>query len=120
MQKFSNKKINRIMIFMLAISFVIIIIGCSKGDVLKGTWDLDGTTVYYFDGSGKGNMILPSNTYSFEYTITEGEKLVSIDFEDKRVTDCIYTYKINKDKLILSGSEGEESFSYEFTKTEDN
>jgi len=124
MQNYANKEIikilKKIMVFMLTFSIVIVINGCSKGDVLKGTWNLDGTTVYQFDGSGKGNMILPSNTYSFEYTITKDKNMVSIDFEDNRVTDCIYTYKVNKNKLVLSGSEGEESFSYEFTKAEEN
>lgn len=123
MQNISNKKTkklsNWIMIFILVITFAIIIIGCSKGDVLKGTWDLDGTTVYQFDGNGKGSMILPSNTYSFKYTISEENNTVSIDFEDERATDCIYAYEVDKNNLVLSGNEGEESFSYEFTKTED-
>ena len=119
MQKFSNKKSNRIMIFMLAITFAIIIVGCANRDELKGTWDLDGTTVYQFDGNGKGSMILPSNTYSFEYTISEENNTVSIDFEDERATDYIYAYEVKKDKLVLSGNEGEESFSYEFMKVED-
>lgn len=104
---------------MLLLVIILIFKGCAGGDVLKGTWDMDGTTVYQFEGNGEGAMILPSNTYNFKYTINEEEKTVSIDFEDEKANDYTYNYEVTKDKLILSGSEGKESFAYEFTKTKE-
>ena len=106
-------------VVLLLLIIILIFKGCAGGDVLKGTWDMDGTTVYQFEGNGKGAMILPSNTYTFKYTINEEEKTVSIDFEDEKANDYTYNYEVTKDKLILSGSEGKESFAYEFTKTKE-
>lgn len=106
-------------VVLLLLVIILIFKGCAGGDVLKGTWDMDGTTVYQFEGNGKGAMILPSNTYTFKYTINEEEKTVSIDFEDEKANDYTYNYEVTKDKLILSGSEGKESFAYEFTKMKD-
>ena len=106
-------------VVLLLLIIILIFKGCAGGDVLKGTWDMDGTTVYQFEGNGEGAMILPSNTYTFKYTINEEEKTVSIDFEDERANDYTYNYEVTKDKLILSGSEGKESFAYEFTKTKE-
>lgn len=87
-----------------------------RGDALMGTWDLDGTTVYQFDGNGEGAMILPGKSYAFRYSINEETGTVSIDFEDERATDYTYDYQVSKDALVLSGSVGKESFTYEFTK----
>lgn len=106
-------------VVLLLLIIILIFKGCAGGDVLKGTWDMDGTTVYQFEGNGEGAMILPSNTYTFKYTINEEEKTVSIDFEDEKANDYTYNYEVTKDKLILSGSEGKESFAYEFTKTKE-
>lgn len=117
-------KIRRYCILAAAAAVILLLIilickGCSSGDVLKGTWDMDGTTVYQFEGNGKGAMILPSNTYSFKYTINEEEKTVSIDFEDEKATDYTYSYTIDKDRLTLFGSVGKENFEYVFTKTKE-
>ena len=106
-------------IAVIVLIFVLLCKGCTGGDVLKGTWDLDGTTVYQFDGKGQGAMILPSNTYSFKYTINEEEKTVSIDFDDEKATDYTYSYTVDKDSLILYGNVGKESFEYVFTKQDD-
>jgi hypothetical protein len=106
-------------IAVLLLIIILICKGCAGGDVLKGTWDMDGTTVYQFDSKGEGAMILPSNTYTFKYTINEEEKTVSIDFEDEKATDYTYSYTIDKDSLTLYGNVGKESFEYVFTKTKD-
>ena len=92
---------------------------CYGGEVLKGTWDMDGTTVYQFEGNGKGAMILPQNKYGFRYTINEEEKTVSIDFYDEKASDYTYSFERDRDKLILSGREGKESFTYEFSRIDD-
>jgi hypothetical protein len=123
-KKQKQAKIRRWAIIGGGIAVIVLIIvllckGCTSGDVLKGTWDLDGTTVYQFDGKGKGAMILPSNTYFFKYTINEEEKTVSIDFDDEKATDYTYSFTVDKDSLTLYGSVGKESFEYVFTKQDD-
>lgn len=107
-----------------AVALILLIVllifkSCAGGDVLKGTWDMDGTTMYQFEGDGEGSMILPYNTYSFQYTIDEKKQTVSIDFDDEKANDYTYNYKISEDKLILFGSEGKESFEFVFTKISD-
>ena len=61
-KKQKQAKIRRWAIIGGGIAVIVLIIvllckGCTGGDVLKGTWDLDGTTVYQFDGKGEGAMI---------------------------------------------------------------
>ena len=123
-KQYKQAKIRRWAIIGGSIAVIVLIVillckGCTGGDVLKGTWDLDGTTVYQFDGKGKGAMILPSNTYSFKYTINEEEKTVSIDFDDEKATDYPYSFAVDKDSLTLYGSVGKESFEYVFSKQDD-
>ena len=61
-------------IILLAVLIIVVAKSCSSGgdvpngtDVLSGTWDIDGITVYQFDGKGNGALKLPDNTYSFTY-----------------------------------------------------
>lgn len=89
--------------------------GVIGGDVLKGTWSLDGTTVYQFEGNGKGAMILPNKAYSFSYIVNEEEMTVSIDFEHKKAKDATYSYQVGDDKLVLSGVGGG-GIMFEFIK----
>ena len=123
-KQYKQAKIRRWAIIGGSIAVIVLIVillckGCTGGDVLKGTWDLDGTTVYQFDGKGEGAMILPSNTYTFKYTINEEEKTVSIDFDDEKATDYTYSFAVDKDSLTLYRSVGKESFEYVFTKQDD-
>ena len=123
-KQYKQAKIRKWAIIGGSIAVIVLIVvllckSCTGGDVLKGTWDLDGTTVYQFDGKGEGAMILPSNTYSFKYTINEEEKTVSIDFDDEKATDYTYSYTVEKNSLTLYGSVGKESFEYVFTKQDD-
>lgn len=59
-------------IILLAVLIIVVAKSCSSGgdvpkgtdvlngtDVLSGTWDLDGITVYQFDGKGNGALKLP-------------------------------------------------------------
>lgn len=94
--------------------------GCAASDPLQGAWDMDGVTVYRFDGNGEGAMLLPTRTYVFHYSVDTKAKTVSIDFEDERASDYTYMFEVTDSKLILSGKEGKETFRYEFTRmTED-
>ena len=98
----------------MLLAIILIIKSCSGGDVLQGTWDLDGVTIYQFDGNGNGSLNLPSNTYPFTYEIKENE--VSIDFESDAARDITYTFTVEKDKLILKCMEKDQEKTYELTK----
>ena len=109
--------------FLVLLTLLLIIGGiifCFSGrkDALAGIWNLDGTTVYQFDGKGEGAMILPGNTYSFVYTMNEDEKMVSIDFKDENATDDTYSYRLEDDILTLYGNVGEEKYEYIFQRQE--
>lgn len=115
-----NKRIRTAIGVASVILLLLIVVLCIKAfsgnDGFKGTWDLDGTTVYEFDGSGKGAMVLPNNEYEFTYNVDEENKTISIDFADEKANDYTYTYELSGNKLILSGGDEDETFTYEFTK----
>lgn len=97
----------------------LIVVLCVKvfgGDGFKGTWDLDGTTAYQFNGSGKGAMLLPSASYEFSYTVDKENQTIHIDFADEKANDYTYTYELTGSKLVLSGGDEDETFAYEFKK----
>ena len=103
----------------LILIIVLIVKGCSGGtDVLKGKWDLDGTTAYEFSGDGNGALLLPNVTYEFTYKIKKDQ--VSIDYENESVRDGAYTFSVDKDKLTLIGGEGTVGGTYTLTRVEEN
>ena len=103
----------------LILIIVLIVKGCSGGtDVLKGKWDLDGTTAYEFSGDGSGALLLPNVTYEFTYEIKKDQ--VSIDYENESVRDGAYTFSVDKDKLTLIGGEGTVGGTYTLTRVEEN
>ena len=88
-----------VVVTVLVLSMIMVLRSCGhRGDALMGTWDLDGTTVYQFDGNGEGAMILPGKSYAFRYSINEETGTVSIDFEDERATDYTYDYQVISSK----------------------
>lgn len=103
-----------------ALILIAVLIACfsvRKSDILKGTWDLDGVTVYRFDGKGAGSLDLPSNSYAFTYEIKDG--ILSIDFESESARDKTYIFTTDKNRLFLSDSEGKETKTFELTKRGD-
>ena len=105
----------------LAVLILIIVLiakGCSGGsDVLKGKWDLDGTTAYEFSGEGNGALLLPNVTYDFTYTIKDDQ--ISIDYENESVRDGTYTFSVEEDKLTLIGGEGTVGGTYTLTRVDE-
>ena len=111
-------------IILLAILIIVVAKSCSSGgdvpkgtDVLSGTWDLDGITVYQFDGKGNGALKLPDNTYSFTYKMKDNS--LSIDFESESARDITYTFTVKNEKLLLVSTEKDKEITYELTKTND-
>ena len=106
-----------ILVVVLSLTAVFVVKSCNKADELKGTWDLDGVTVYQFDGKGNGSLNLPSNHYEFTYEINENK--VSIDFDSNEANDTTYSFTVEKDKLVLVFSEEKGTQTYEMTKLEE-
>lgn len=106
-------------LIVLIIGIVLIVKGCSGGgtDPLCGKWDLDGITVYQFDGKGNGALKLPDNTYSFTYKTKDNS--LSIDFESESAQDITYTFTVENEKLLLVSTEKDKEITYELTKTND-
>lgn len=111
--------ISVILATVMILSIILIVKSCSgSGDALKGTWDLDGVTVYQFDGNGHGSLNLPSNTYPFTYEIKDNE--LHIDFESDAARDADYTFSVKNGVLTMTGGEGsiEPGRVYELTRQE--
>lgn len=101
---------------LLIVSIVIAIVLIQKpkkSNDLTGRWSLDDVTVYSFDDNGRGEMVLPLNTYEFSYVV-EGDK-IKIDFINENAEDREYSYLISSDTLTMVGADGTE---YRFTKNE--
>ncbi len=101
----------------LTIVLIACFCGASDADVLKGTWNLDGVTVYQFDGKGAGSLNLPNNSYAFTYEINNGS--LFINFENEKARDKTYAFTIEKDTLTLKSNEGSDSKIFELTKRKD-
>lgn len=99
----------------ILISIIVLTVkGCSGGtDVLKGKWNLDGTTAYEFSGDGNGALLLPNVTYEFTYEIKKDQ--ISIDYENESVRDGTYTFSVEDNKLTLIGGEGTVGGTYTLT-----
>lgn len=103
---------------LLAAIIIIIARRCNTGDdVLSGTWDLDGVTVYRFDGKGNGPLNLPNSTYPFTYKMNDNALI--IDFESEAARDITYSFTVENGKLPLVSVEKGKEITYELTKTSD-
>lgn len=93
---------------------LIAVFGNSGSDILKGTWDLDGVTVYRFDGKGAGSLDLPSDSYAFTYKIKDNT--LTIDFKSEAARDKTYTFTTDESRLTLTDTEGDAAKAFELTK----
>ena len=93
---------------------LIAVFGSSGSDVLKGTWDLDGVTVYRFDGKGAGSLDLPSDSYAFTYKIKDNT--LTVDFKSETARDKTYTFTTDESRLTLTDTEGDAAKAFELTK----
>lgn len=95
--------------FLIVIVLAFMLLIPRGADPLKGTWACDAVTVYDFDGSGTGTLILPTVQYAFSYSIQEDQ--LHIDFIDERITDTVYTFTIQENTLTFINSDGLTRFS---------
>lgn len=87
--------------------------GGANADELLGTWDIDGNTIYKFDGRGRGIMLTGVDNYTFLYSAENGK--LAIDMDSDGGVDREYNYTISGNKLTLDGG----GYHFEFTKTSD-
>jgi len=120
--KRSSSRRNTILMItgLLILTLALIIIPLFKTDAgtqakeLKGSWIYSGNAVYIFNGRGSGAFDLSDVKLSFSYKAENG--ILSIDFDDPTVQDCIYTFIIDEQTLILTGGEGTSGGTYMLTK----
>ena len=93
---------------------LIAVFGNSGRVILKGTWDLDGVTVYRFDGKGTGSLDLPSDSYAFTYKIKDNT--LTINFKSEAAQDKTYTFTTDEKNLKLTDTEGDAAKAFELTK----
>lgn len=98
----------------LLVGVLVALFAPSRADGLKGTWNLDGVTVYQFNGKGTGSLNLPENSYAFTYKIKDNT--LAIDFKDETAQDKTYTFTAEKNKLTLTGSAAEGAKVFVLTK----
>lgn len=101
---------------MLVVVLVIVVVILFQKDELKGAWNYDETTVYQFDGDGKGKLVLPSKNYEFNYEINKNE--LFIDFVDEKARDFVYKFDAEEDALILVDEKGDEKVTYTMKREE--
>ena len=106
--------LRRVLVAALAVVFALAVVMLTTGhkDALKGTWALDSTTVYEFNGKGGGALRLPLNTYAFSYNAEDGT--LAIDFADRAASDAVYRYSVRGSTLTLDN--GSMTFTLEKNK----
>ena len=107
-EKTRRRKTRGLLPVVLALVFLVAAVmvfrGLFAGDKLKGTWTLDESTVYEFDGKGGGTLRLPLGSYAFSYTVEDN--VVSLDFENAAVTDASYSFLREGTSLTLDTNTG--------------
>ena len=103
-----RRRLRHTVICVLAAAFVLATVMLAVSplhrDGLKGTWALDDTTVYEFDGRGHGALSLPLGNYDFSYSIEDNVLL--IDFTDEAASDAVYSYSVDNAVLTLDTNTG--------------
>ena len=103
-----RRRVFRILLAVLAVVFVLsaAMVGREllRHDALKGTWTLDESTDYTFDGQGGGTLRLPMGSHAFSYTIEDN--VVTLDFADEALTDASYSFLLGRNALTLDTNTG--------------
>ena len=103
-----GRRLRHTVICVLAAAFVLAavmaVVSLLHRDGLKGTWALDDTTVYEFDGRGHGVLSLPLGSYEFSYSVEDN--VLSMDFTDEAASDAVYSYSVDNAVLTLDTNTG--------------
>ncbi|MBQ7201801.1 hypothetical protein IJS18_00190 [Candidatus Saccharibacteria bacterium] len=95
-----KRVIAAVLLLVVVIIAAITFITTREGEVksIYGTWALDETS-YQFNVNRTGKLVLKSGEYDFTYEKDSNE--ISIDFKDEKITDSIFKYSFENDKLVL-------------------
>ena len=123
-RKKQQKKRNLFLALAVAIlvSIVLLIVllcrSCSDGSEARitGTYSLDANTVYIFDSDDNGTLKTGTANYTFTYTVKDD--VLFIDYATDALTDCEYTFTVDKDTLVLEGGKGTVGGTYTLTKND--
>ncbi len=103
-----RRRVYRVLLGVLAAVFVLsaamVARGLLRHDALKGTWTLDESTAYVFDGKGGGTLRLPLGSYAFSYTIEDN--VVTLDFADDALADASYSFRLGRKAMTLDTNTG--------------
>ena len=103
-----RRRVYRVLLAVLAVVFVVSAAMIAREqlrhDALKGTWALDESTAYVFDGKGGGTLRLPMGSYAFSYTVEDN--VVTLDFADEALTDASYSFRLGRNAMTLDTNTG--------------
>ena len=94
---------------LLVLALALTVLLWPRGPV--GWWDVDEYTSYRFRRNGAGTLLVPAGEYDFTWTEEDGE--LTIDFADEAATDAEYRFTREKGVLTLTRPDGR---SYPMTK----
>lgn len=127
MSKKKNKKSKKTLIIFVIVLIVIIstitVIKLSKKkndnesvklDELVGEFYYDKNSTYEFDGKGNGCLYSEGRKYKYTYTIDSNN--LKIHFLDENLMDATYSFKLDKNKLLLTSESGAVTGDYVLEK----
>ncbi len=126
MSKKKNKKSKKTLIIFVIVLIIIIstITGIKisnkknnesiKLDELVGQFYYDKNSTYEFDGKGNGCLYSEGKKYKYTYTIDSNK--LKIHFSNENLMDAIYSFKLDKNKLLLTSESGAVTGDYVLEK----
>lgn len=103
-----------VVVIVAAVVLIVLLISGSRPDALQGSYSVDDYTGYEFDGHGSGAMCLGEST-RYEFTYTVEEDTLTLDYEDTAITNAVYTFRLEGDKLIIT-SQNSDAGTFTLTK----
>ncbi len=91
-------------VLLVLVFTALVLSGVKKEDPLKGMWQNGETEIFQFNGLGKGSLLMDEDLSKFNYEIKEDR--VRIDFVSDSMSDCIYTFEFEDDRLVLIDEQG--------------
>lgn len=109
-----KKVVTWIALAILLLLVVLLCRSCLNKDQLEGLWSIDEITSYHFNGKGRGELILPENSYAFSYKIQDNQ--LKVDFKSEAARDFQYAFTVEGNRLTLTGEQENQGVVYVLTK----
>ncbi len=105
------------LLVMIIAAVVLLVWGLSAStSPIKGAWTYKSDVILHFDGSDSGALYLDDLMYPFTYRVEDD--LVSLCFENAYITDAVYSFTVEEDRLTLIGGDGTTGGVYTLSKSE--